>query len=188
LPNTAESAVPAEALSELKTTVAELRSAPCYLILCDGDQAVVLEKDLTTAKVHTSDEFIVHTNHDTDAREENKVTGGNNQKDKTMLLGMEELLEESEERHACVRNKWENLKKRHVRRVSRDGAQSGEKPYVREETLKNWVKAYPTMNESTHFGCVLDPKRGEIRFLERGTPEVRAVDEETGEISESLPA
>jgi hypothetical protein len=39
---------------------------------------------------------------------------------------------------------------------------------VREETLKGWIKADPVMNESTHFACILDPKIGRIRFLERG--------------------
>lgn len=41
------------------------------------------------------------------------------------------------------------------------------KAAANEEMLKAWVTEYPTMNGYTDFACILDPKMGEIRFLER---------------------
>ena len=39
---------------------------------------------------------------------------------------------------------------------------------VKEKTLRGWAKAFPTMNECTHFGCIMDPALGTIRWIERG--------------------
>jgi hypothetical protein len=70
-----------------------------------------------------------------------------------------------------VQRKWDSLKARQEKkfreREEREGREE-EVVSVREETLKGWMKADPVMNESTHFACILDPKMGVIRFLERG--------------------
>jgi hypothetical protein len=42
-------------------------------------------------------------------------------------------------------------------------------PMVREDRLREWIRAFPIMNECTHFGCLMDAKTGTIRFLERGS-------------------
>lgn len=151
-------------------------TAPCYLILCDGHRAGVVEKDLFRGKVRLSTDFIVHTNHDT------KPTGNeeasHNQKEKSMILGMEALLEESEERRDCIQKKWDRIESRHKNKIRSGSAEPGTCPTVREETLKGWITEYPIMNECTHFGCILDPRSGVIRWLERGPEEVEEEEDE----------
>jgi len=75
---------------------------------------------------------------------------------------MEALIEESKERRDCIQKKWNKYSMRHA-----DGTMLA----ITEETLRKWVKAYPIMNECTHFTCILDPKTGQIRWLERGVME-----------------
>jgi hypothetical protein len=86
---------------------------------------------------------------------------------------MEILLEDSQDRRACVQKKWDGMKRRHDRKQKSEDRIEAKAavPTVREATLKGWVRAFPTMNETTHFGCILDPKTGTIRFLERGFEE-----------------
>jgi len=74
------------------------------------------------------------------------------------------LLSESVSRLECVQKKWTALLKRHASKPDQEKERA---PAVREETLKNWVTAYPVMNEVTHFACILDPRSGGIRFLKR---------------------
>jgi hypothetical protein len=145
-------------------------TAPCYLIICSPTLAIVIEKDLQgPAQIlkRTSKEFIVHTNHDV-AQPENQDAGQmQQQKELGAILGLETLLEESVERMNCVERKWAALKRR-KRRTNRAEQQDLELA-IKEETLKGWVKAYPVMNECTHFGCIMDPRTGTIRWLTRGT-------------------
>jgi hypothetical protein len=129
---------------------------------------VVIEKDLIGANIRTSNEFIVHTNHDTRSTDPAEPA----QKEKSTILGLETFIEESEERRACVQKKLDSLAKRYEKKLN-DAVEKGEavelkRPSVKEERLREWVRAYPIMNECTHFGCIMDPKTATIRFLERG--------------------
>jgi hypothetical protein len=157
----------------LTVAIAQSKTAPCYLVLCNGMTTAVIEKDLVGAKTRNSKEFIVQTNHDTQWDD----LGESPPKEKSMILGMEALVEESEERRACVQKKWDGVRKRHEKRLNealeRGGMVEVKAPTVREDRLREWVRAYPVMNECTHFGCILDAKTGTIRFLERGTEETR---------------
>jgi hypothetical protein len=163
-------------LEELADRMSREKTAPCYLILCDGSSSVVLEKDLLSAKIRTSDEFIVHTNNDTTPPNPvTKSTQSQKENEHSVSglldeLGMEAFLKDSRERQACVQKKWDALKSRQRRKQQVQLVEESEMvgPSVREETLVGWVKNYPTMNDQSHFGCVMDPKRGEIRWLERG--------------------
>ena len=51
---------------------------------------------------------------------------------------------------------------------------------VRENTLKDWLRAYPVMNECTHFMCIMDAQQGTVRFLERGV----VLDDDIEEVSD----
>ena len=112
----------------------------------------------------------MQTNHDTPPTEPSDHT--HSQKEVSSIIGMEALLEDSKERSACIQKKWDSMKRRYEKRQQSgkiepdDDDSSG--PTVREETLQGWIKAYPIMNECSHFGCILDPKTGTIRWLERG--------------------
>jgi hypothetical protein len=115
----------------------------------------------------------VHTNHDT--RSDNPAEPA--QPEKSQLLGMEVFLEESEDRRACFQKKWDGLLRRHEKKLNA-GLEKEEifemkPPMVREDRLREWVRAFPIMNECTHFGCLMDAKTGTIRFLERGSEDAR---------------
>lgn len=157
-------------LDDLMTQFSESQTAPCYLIICDGQTTAVIEKDFIGAKIRTSNEFIVHTNHDTNT-DPNKPA----QKESSSILGMETVVEESEERRACVQKKWDAMKKRYEKKQT-EVVEKGEVvemkvPSVREDRLREWVRAFPITNECTHFTCIMDPETARIRFLERGPDE-----------------
>lgn len=44
------------------------------------------------------------------------------------------------------------------------------KPSITLATLKRWIQAGPVTNECTHFSCIMDPKMGEIRWIESLEP------------------
>lgn len=140
---------------------------PCYLILSDGMRTTVIEKDLLDASISTSSAFIIHTNHDTNQPSEQTHTHG--QKKKSPVIGLDSWIEESENRRECIQKKWNSLKGRHEKRQAKGEKDDHELPAVREETLKGWVRAFPIMNECSHFGCIMAPRTGTIRFLERGS-------------------
>jgi len=160
-------------IMELTAAMAQQKAAPCYLVLCDGKTTAVIEKDLIGAKVRESKEFIVHTNHDTKSEDPAEPA----QSEKSSLLGMELTLEESEERRECAQKKWDALVKR-LDKKQNEALEKGEAaqvkpPMVREDRLREWVRAYPIMNECTHFGCIMDAKTGTFRFLEKGSEDAR---------------
>ena len=166
---------PPPTLEDLRVTLAQPKVAPCYLILCDGRETVVIERDLTAAKTRSAKNFIVQTNHDT-------VSAGTlsshplppPRPEQNRFLGMEEFLQDSEERQECLQQKWDRIVRIHHNKIADNGSASvsgQEAPALSEETLRRWVCAFPTMNESTHFSCILDPVTGTIRWLARGVGE-----------------
>lgn len=154
----------APSLDTISRSLSARRSAPCYIILCDGTLATVLEKDLATATSRTSREFIVHTNHDASTQPYTALS------ENSEVLG--DFLQDSRERSACLQKKWNDLKGRQRRKQLSEGREEGclewERLSVREETLVAWVRRYPTINEQSHFGCVMDAGKGKVRWIERG--------------------
>ncbi|KAL6805802.1 beta subunit of N-acylethanolamine-hydrolyzing acid amidase domain-containing protein [Trichoderma sp. SZMC 28012] len=164
-------------IDSISKSITRTCSAPCYIILCSGTETTVIQKDLITAQIKSATDFIVHTNHDFTPTDPSSQT--NIQKESSAILGMETLVEESEERKDCILSKWTALAKRQQREFKR--GKGRESPAIFEQTLQKWVKAYPIMNECTHFGCILDPGTGTIRWLERGVEDL-----EGSEIVEEL--
>ncbi|KAK4075436.1 uncharacterized protein Triagg1_4557 [Trichoderma aggressivum f. europaeum] len=151
-------------IDKVTKSITGTRSAPCYIILCSGTETTIIQKDLVSAQTKSAVDFIVHTNHDLAPTDPSSQANG--QKESTSILGMEALVEESEERKDCILGKWTALAKRQQRDLKR--GKGRESPAIFEQTLQRWVKTYPIMNECTHFGCILDPGTGTIRWLERG--------------------
>ncbi|KAH7395780.1 beta subunit of N-acylethanolamine-hydrolyzing acid amidase-domain-containing protein [Cadophora sp. MPI-SDFR-AT-0126] len=155
-------------------TFPKLRFPPCYLILSDGTSTAVIERDLNNAEVRTDKEFIIITNNDTKSVDPAKPpTTTPNKEKSSLVLDMDSWIEESEERKACVERKWSSVKSRQQKKLVQDEVSpkdlvSSGWASVREETLKNWLRAYPVMNECTHFMCIMDAQEGTVRFLERG--------------------
>ncbi|KAL7801415.1 beta subunit of N-acylethanolamine-hydrolyzing acid amidase domain-containing protein [Trichoderma afarasin] len=164
-------------INNITKSITRTRSAPCYIILCSGTETTVIQKDLVNAQTKSATDFIVHTNHDFAPTDPSSQA--NTQKESSSILGMETLVEESEERKDCILSKWTALAKRQQREFKKGkGRQS---PAIFEQTLQKWVKAYPIMNECTHFGCIMDPGTGTIRWLERGDEDL-----EDSEVVEEL--
>ncbi|KAH8687609.1 beta subunit of N-acylethanolamine-hydrolyzing acid amidase-domain-containing protein [Tricladium varicosporioides] len=158
-------------LEEVSTCLRQNKIAPCYLILCDGDSTVVIERDLCSSTIQTSSEFIVHTNNDTSTPAPKEKVQGSREKSPISsildTLGMESFLKNSRERSACLQKRWDEVKG--AQKMKNSGEENRiETLSVKEEVLVQWVKRYPTMNGLSHFGCVMDPKTCEIRWLERG--------------------
>jgi len=167
------SGLPSKPLVEQTAAILQHRTAPCYLVFCDNETTAVIEKDLVGAKIRNSKQFIVHTNHDTKSEDPTEPV----QSEKSTILGLELFVEESEDRRECVQKKWDALVKR-LDKKQNEALEKGEAvevkpPMIREDRLREWVRAYPVMNESTHFGCIMDAKTGTIRFLERGSEDAR---------------
>ncbi|KAL2074102.1 hypothetical protein VTL71DRAFT_7880 [Oculimacula yallundae] len=161
-------------LSDQLNTFPKLRCPPCYLVLCDGTRTAVVQRDLDSTKVRMDTECIIVTNHDTEFTSSKWFFNPTGRRGKSSLgIKMRDWVQDSLERSACVWRKWSGVKKRLRKQLLEDGAKSedleqGGWASVRLKTLEGWLKADPVMNECTHFMCVMDPKTGLIRFLERG--------------------
>lgn len=70
-----------------------------------------------------------------------------------------------------MQKKWTALAKRHAVKLRKGPVAA------RESTLVGWVQKYPVMNECTHFACLMDPRTGTVRWIERGV-ESQSEDEE----------
>lgn len=146
-------------------------SAPCYLVLCDGQEAVVIVKDYITGTVRSGRGFIAQTNHDPDdheksAAQQHKTTFHRDRREViTSAFGVEGWVEESTDRLQCLQKKWDRL----AHRAS--AKNSATKACITEKTLRKWISDYPTLNECSHFTTILDPAMGNIRWLMRGPVE-----------------
>ncbi|KAI1323386.1 beta subunit of N-acylethanolamine-hydrolyzing acid amidase-domain-containing protein [Xylariaceae sp. FL0255] len=183
--------LPKGMLSQAKA-LAKIPSAPCYLILCDGDEAAVIVKDCTSGTVEVSRDFIAQTNHDPDetaevdqSREGMDLEISSEQRQEVIAssFGADGWIEESSERLDCIRGKWDRhaqKSQKSARQLKRQQGGSGEEMVdnvdgaqkdgvsITEPTLRRWISSYPTLNECSHFATILDPWTGGIRWLERG--------------------
>ncbi|KAI1075000.1 beta subunit of N-acylethanolamine-hydrolyzing acid amidase-domain-containing protein [Whalleya microplaca] len=171
-------------LEEQARNLALVRTSPCYIILCNGEEAAVIEKDYMTGLVRTSTNFIVQTNHDLEKQHSagtQHPSSTNALAVRSSALQIEEWLEESSDRRNCLIKKWD----RHVksfrsrmataaRRLAQgtngdisDSAQAS-KPSISEDRLRKWMAASPTTNELTHYAAIMDPVQGTIQWLKRG--------------------
>jgi hypothetical protein len=157
---------PSQTLADIARTFPSVPTTAAYLLFCDGAQALLLEKDITTAKPLLSSSFLVATNHDISYERcspsaeaaahvaHAKVTAN-------PVLGMDAIVAESVDRKRCVAEMWE----RRCRRLG-GGKKVHPEPYVRLQELKSWVERYPiTSPGETHFGTVMDPGEGEILWV-----------------------
>ncbi|KAK6532878.1 hypothetical protein TWF281_007050 [Arthrobotrys megalospora] len=135
---------------------------PAYVTLCNGAQAVFIEKDIRHVKMNSSEEFVSGTNHDThmESWKPEDYKEFTLQKD---ALGMAlELLEDSQHRKTCITRLYENANNmKSLRRSSRRKIEGG----ISVRTVVSWCQTWPITNECTHFSCVMDPKEGEISWV-----------------------
>ncbi|WQF84444.1 Putative Acid ceramidase [Colletotrichum destructivum] len=167
-------------------------ASPCYATFCDGSKVMTVLKDLHIGRAKTSTVFQVQCNHDPDHKvccghltNTNTTNEATQSQPQAPVVGDGEWLYESENRQRALEMKW----MRHMGAVTiRAGAAlecgrngicfnvdlmsetgaDAEVPGVNEATLQQWIEAYPTTNECTHFSCIMDPVYGTIRWIARG--------------------
>ena len=164
-------------LALLASEVPSKHSTAAYLMFSDGKSAVTMEKDYNTAVTRRSECFIVTTNHDLTF---SPNAGMHEDSTRTEVTSFADVLSESHSWRSSITKKWDAK----VRREERRKRKSGSRRKVREEdtmavelsvslTTKEiiqWVSAWPTTNESTHFAAVLDPSTGKVLWVERYPP------------------
>lgn len=117
-------------LAEIGERLANSTSSPCYLTFCSPDSILILEKDLRSASLQTSDEFLAVTNHDT----QHEVV-------ESLPRDVADFLTDSMTRKSCIHRLWEGLG-------------LGERRIVE---VKKSLETRPLLNETTHFSCIMDP-------------------------------
>src|SRR5271168_4121857 len=55
---------PVPTLQELASKFKKMTTSSCYLTFCTPSEVLIVEKDLKSAVIHTSDQFLAVTNHD----------------------------------------------------------------------------------------------------------------------------
>ena len=167
--------IPRDVMQSVPTLDSVLQELPAatttaaYLIFCDGEQAVTLEKDYNTAIIQCSLDFIAVTNHDRaqehgssgwspDYVESTRTWGLTEVKNK---FAMPELVAESSARKDCMANLWECSAKSSRSRKSIVGGRNA----VTQNSVVDWLNTYPVTNESTHYALLMDPKGGEIVWV-----------------------
>jgi hypothetical protein len=149
-------------LATISQELASKHTTAAYLTFSDGDSTITMEKDFCSAITRQSSTFIAATNHDLDDRlsQANTLTpAGEHVETTARMAGLQELLDESQDRLDCINRKWKAVVKSHHRR-SRTTTEDGVS--IPELEVIKWVSAWPTTNESTHFAVVMDPKNNEI--------------------------
>ncbi|KAJ8065802.1 hypothetical protein OCU04_006465 [Sclerotinia nivalis] len=156
--------------------------SPCYVILSDGFSTLVMEKDQHISYVRSSPSFIVQTNHDIFLwQAQNRLADHDGSPFPVPQLnpypappsgsayngpGVFEKYqqywsrEDSIDRYNSLLEKWMAIPKG-----------IGTKPSAEIEDVKSWIRSEPVGNTQTHFMCLMDPVKGEIRWLERGKEE-----------------
>lgn len=159
-------------LASIAEELAPRHTTAAYLTFSDGHESIVLEKDFSTAMLRHSSTFIAATNHDEEDHKlavagvtpaAGKATSGPSR----LAAGLEELLEESKDRLQCISRRWESRVRRTRRRLNRSGGdtsaiQAEATTTVSQNEVIDWVSAYPTTNEQTHFAAVMDATSGHV--------------------------
>lgn len=156
-----------DTVSSIQRRLPSIPSTAAYLIFSDGDRTLVMEKDRVTAHTSTSSSFIVITNHDASS-DNNPAAVSDIDNARLAVTGMNELVEESEDRRQCIESKWKKAEAAFKRR--RKNASDGEADAtmsLRESQLINWVEAWPITNECTHYATIMDPSVGDFVYLKR---------------------
>ncbi|OJI97895.1 hypothetical protein ASPVEDRAFT_437730 [Aspergillus versicolor CBS 583.65] len=114
-------------LSEAVSRIVRTPSTACYLILCDGREAHVLEKDYKTTTVESSSSFIVATNSDRGADPQDFDPSTQQEHRGASLttgepIAMANLIKDSIERRACMQAHWDR-KVTEARQASRRALQ-----------------------------------------------------------------
>lgn len=152
----------ARSLEDIERTLPSTTTTAAYLIMCDGERTIIVEKDNHTAITRSSHDFIVATNHDL-VQEELQNSRQTVELEPSKLVetaGMKEIVEESVSRKCAMVKNWER---------SLGSSQSGptKRQVLTQKQIVKWLNEYPVTNEMTHFATITDPKAGKVVWLKR---------------------
>jgi hypothetical protein len=156
-----------KAMSDLANITSELPSTvttACYIIACNGDTTTILEKDLATAKIRSSDSFITATNHDVSCEFDKSHPYHPVNLEIQNMIGMGELIAESIDRKECIEKKWWNTVKRYQKN---NPWATEEDVYANVRDVQRWMVSYPVANECTHYAVVMDAREGAVVWCRR---------------------
>lgn len=156
-----------DTISTIHRRLPSLPSTAAYLTFSDGDRTLVMEKDRVTAHTSTSSSFIVITNHDASS-DNNPAAASESDNAKLTITGLNELVEESQDRKQCIESKWRKAESafRRRRKNVNHGYLDAEMS-VTESQLIKWVEEWPITNECTHYATIMDPSAGNFVYLKR---------------------
>ncbi|KAL8989825.1 MAG: hypothetical protein Q9169_008273 [Polycauliona sp. 2 TL-2023] len=138
-------------LEELERKLLETASTAAYLILCDGQRTVTMEKDYGSAIVNSSSDFIVITNHD----RAQELASDDDPRGNAPLQGvfedmsMNDVVAESSARKRCLVRLWE--------KESRKSTNRNAATLVKTQKVVQWVSTYPITDALTHYAVIMDP-------------------------------
>lgn len=163
----AESA-PRRSLWQIERGLPSRVTTAAYLIFCDGQRTLTLEKDYRSAVVNSSSDFIVMTNHDraqelTHSIGQSQSIPSNNTSLNAILnqISPHGIVAESTARKKCMTRMWEQLSVH-------------ERGTVDTAELVKWMNTYPVKNALTHYAVIMDPSTGTFAW-ERHYPDPKAL-------------
>lgn len=139
-------------------------STSCYLCFSDGHETTIIEKDRVSATIRSSTEFIVVTNGDAEP-----ISNDEQQHGRFVNSPMSEIFAESDERRQCAHDNWTSMRSAKLKRSGLNVQSKEEDPPSLMEVgdVIEMVQKYPITNECTHFGAVMDPTEGKVKWCRR---------------------
>lgn len=154
-------------LSIVEQRLRTTKTTAAYLIFSDGDRTITVEQDYGKAVIKSSGRFVVTCNHDAlQEKSEVFMTGSETAtSDVLKVTGMEDLVAESISRKKMIQELWKASQQKQTGASFRELSKEGFP--IATKKLFGWVNTYPITNEETHFAVVMDPKAGEIIWVNR---------------------
>lgn len=160
--------LPAYGMDDVVNVLPTVRTSVAYLIFSTAAETVTLEKDILNAKIFRSSTFIVTGNHDASAEPglhayatEAPATEARIKKLELFAARRQELLDDSFERERDLLERWQEWKEEQARE------RNEEKRGMSFARLLELIRFVPLISPDTHFLCVMDPREGVFRWVER---------------------
>ncbi|KAL9624468.1 MAG: hypothetical protein Q9160_001431 [Pyrenula sp. 1 TL-2023] len=99
-------------LADVADQIPSQRSTAAYLIFSDGTTTITMEKDAQSARLQSSDSFIVITNHDIEGAGSGHDRGTAQGLTTAVTGELHDFLDDSEERRECMSKHWQKKTKR----------------------------------------------------------------------------
>jgi beta subunit of N-acylethanolamine-hydrolyzing acid amidase len=132
----------------------------CYLIFCNGNETLIIEKDRVSGELQSSKDFVSAANHDVSHEQESvREAQGSSKAKSSEITGIEEIISESIDRKGCLDTCFQDA-------LTSSKHQNGE-AVVEMRDVERWLQTYPILNECTHYAVIMDPESGSITWMRR---------------------